>query len=49
MTHHYKLKENDSPLQLNTEECTFHFSFYMILGPLIFSRLKIPIALSALS
>ena len=42
-------QENDPPLQLNTEECTFHFSFYISLGPLTCSRLKISIALRALS
>ena len=45
----YLKQENDSPLQLNTEECTFHFSFYIFLGPLTCSRLKISIALRALS
>ena len=45
---HLKL-ENDSPLQLNTEECTFDFSFYIFLGPLPCSRLKIFIAFCALS
>ena len=39
----------DSPLQLNTEECTFRFSFYIFLGPLTCSRLKISIALRVLS
>ena len=42
-------QEHDSPLQLNTEECTFHFSFYIFVGPLTCSRLKIYIALRALS
>ena len=32
-----------------TEECAFHFSFLIFLGPLICSRLKIYIALRALS
>ena len=33
-------QENDSPLQLNTKECTFHLSFYIFLGPLTCSQLK---------
>ena len=43
----YLKQENDPPLQLNTEECTFHLSFYIFLGPLTCSRLKISIALRA--
>ena len=36
-------QENDSPLQLNTEECTFHFSFYIFLGPQNFGDSKFPL------
>ena len=42
-------RKNDSPLQFNTGECTFCFSLYIFLGPLTCSRLKIFIALHALS
>ena len=42
-------QKNDSPLQLNTEECTFRFSLYIFLWPLTCSRLKIFIAWHALS
>ena len=41
----YLKQENDPPLQLNTEDCTFHLSFYIFLGPLTCSRLKISTAL----
>ena len=36
-------QENDSPLQLNTEECTFHFSFYIFLGPQNLGDSKFPL------
>ena len=51
ITHVSHLKqENDSPLELNTEECTFYFSIYIFTFlPLTCLRLKISFDLRVLS